>query len=161
MSHIEIFNAGQPRLARYPVHWHHAGYVGQRSSYADPSEVDSLSIHNSFSRFVTIHGTHEATVRNVVGYNGVGHGFFLEDGYETQNKLIGNLGVHIKNGIILPSERHRDICLLTNDGYPGVDSSQWARGQEACNGLSMFWIANIENFLDDNASGKYDNRVHL
>ena len=155
MSHIEIFNAGQPRLARYPVHWHHAGYVGQRGNYADPSEVDSLSIHDSFSRFVTIHGTHEATVKSVVGYNGVGHGFFLEDGYETQNKLIGNLGVHIKNGIILPSERHRDICLLTNDGYPGVDSSQWARGQEACNGLSMFWIANIENFLDDNASGKY------
>ena len=24
VSHIEIFNAGQPRLARYPMHWHHA-----------------------------------------------------------------------------------------------------------------------------------------
>ena len=25
LSHIELFNAGQPRLARYPVHWHHSG----------------------------------------------------------------------------------------------------------------------------------------
>ena len=35
--------------------------------YRDPSSVDHLSIHNSFSRFVTIHGTHEATVSNCVG----------------------------------------------------------------------------------------------
>lgn len=42
MSHVEIFNAGQPRLARYPVHWHHAGYVGEKGGYSDPSSVDSL-----------------------------------------------------------------------------------------------------------------------
>ena len=44
------------------------------------------SIHDSYSRFVTVHGTHEATVKDVVGYNCNGHGFFLEDGYETENK---------------------------------------------------------------------------
>ena len=37
VSHIEIFNAGQPRLARYPIHWHHAGYVGTKGNYDDPS----------------------------------------------------------------------------------------------------------------------------
>ena len=42
MSHVEIFNAGQPRLARYPIHWHHAGYVGAKGGYSDPSSVDSL-----------------------------------------------------------------------------------------------------------------------
>ena len=45
-----------------------------------------LSIHDSYSRFVTVHGTHEAIVKDVVGYNCHGHGFFLEDGYETENK---------------------------------------------------------------------------
>jgi len=44
------------------------------------------SIHDSYSRFVTVHGTHEAIVKDVVGYNCHGHGFFLEDGYETENK---------------------------------------------------------------------------
>ena len=97
MSHVEIFNAGQPRLARYPIHWHHADYVGAKGGYQDPSQalktlfrklrrkislfrffyiiskpvisfVDSISIHDSFSRFVTIHGTHEAGVYNCVGY---------------------------------------------------------------------------------------------
>ena len=35
---------------------------------------------------MTVHGTHEAIVKDVVGYNCNGHGFFLEDGYETENK---------------------------------------------------------------------------
>ena len=114
LSHIELFDVGQPRLARYPIHWHHAHYVGAKGKYDDPSSVESLrkvsyaentlatyesydpisisyiealkSIHDSYSRFVTVHGTHEAIVKDVVGYNCHGHGFFLEDGYETENK---------------------------------------------------------------------------
>ena len=51
------------------------------------SFIEALkSIHDSYSRFVTVHGTHEAIVKDVVGYNCHGHGFFLEDGYETENK---------------------------------------------------------------------------
>lgn len=48
ISHMEIFNAGQPRLARYPVHWHHAEYVGEAGKYEDPSSAVGLSIHDSF-----------------------------------------------------------------------------------------------------------------
>ena len=87
VSHTEFFNVGQPRLARYPIHWHHAGYVGERGGYADPSSAESNSIHDSFSRWITIHGTHEAIVKDNVGYNCVGHGYFMEDGYEEQNLI--------------------------------------------------------------------------
>ena len=52
---------------------------------------------------MTIHGTHEAMIKNTVGYNTFGHGFFLEDGIESYNTMIGNLGVVVKPGIILPS----------------------------------------------------------
>jgi hypothetical protein len=62
MTHIEIFNAGQPRVGRYPVHWHLADYVGERGGYEDPSYIDSLSIHDCFSRFATIHATHEVII---------------------------------------------------------------------------------------------------
>ena len=48
ISHMEIFNAGQPRLARYPVHWHHAQYVGEAGKYEDPSSAVGVSIHDSF-----------------------------------------------------------------------------------------------------------------
>ena len=124
-----------------------------------------FSIHDSYSRFVTVHGTHEAIVKDNVGYNCVGHGFFLEDGYETENKLIGNLGILVKPGIILPSERHDDICTKANDGFKGQDEfgvdypdatignnngDGWDK--RSCRGLSVFWIANIANFFNDNAA---------
>ena len=48
ISHMEIFDAGQPRLARYPVHWHHAGYVGKKGEHEDPSSVIGVSIHDSY-----------------------------------------------------------------------------------------------------------------
>ena len=68
---------------------------------------------------MTIHGTHEAIVKDTVGYNCNGHGFFLEDGYETENKIIGNLGIMVKPGLILPSERLAEDCSRTNDGFGG------------------------------------------
>ena len=42
LSHVELFDVGQPRLARYPIHWHHAHYVGAKGKYDDPSSVESL-----------------------------------------------------------------------------------------------------------------------
>ena len=42
VSHIELFDVGQPRLARYPIHWHHAHYVGEKGKYDDPSSAISL-----------------------------------------------------------------------------------------------------------------------
>lgn len=121
---------------------------------SDPSSVDSLSIHNSFSRFVTVHGTHEAVVSNNVGYNCIGHGYFLEDGYETENHFLGNLGVLVKPGIILPSERAYQLCGNTGDAYPpgvAVDNLACKTASEL-NGLSVFWISNVKNFFHDNAA---------
>ena len=66
---------------------------------------------------------------------------------------------------MLPSERHKDICFLTNDGFEGTnggtktvtdnDGNEIIVGnwwERACEGLSVFWIANIQNFVHDNAA---------
>ena len=148
VSHLEVFNAGQPRLARYPVHWHQSGYVGAIGGYSDPSSAESLSIHHCFNRFITVHGTHEATVRNNVGYDTHGHGFFFEDGFENWNEMSGNLGILPKPGIILPSDRHTFACEAAFDGCPRtavVDHS-------VCEMLSVFWVANQNNRINDNAA---------
>ena len=150
VSHLEVFNAGQPRLARYPVHWHHASYVGMKGGYDDPSSAVSVSIHDSFSRFVTVHGTHEAIVKDNVGYNCHGHGFFMEDGYESENWITGNLGILVKPGIILPSDRHHSICKQTGDGWPNAEN-RWEHDR-MCDGLSVFWISNMNNHIHDNAA---------
>ena len=60
-------------LARYPIHWHLIG-EGQ-GQY-----IRNASIHDTYSRCVTVHGTNNLQVENNVTFNTVGHCFFLEDG---------------------------------------------------------------------------------
>ena len=152
ITHIELFHAGQPRLARYPIHWHHAQNVGTpaehlgEGGYDDPSYVDSLSIHDCFSRFVTVHATHAATVKNVVGYKTHGHGFFIEDGNEVDNMFLNNLGIDIRPGIILPSDRSMELCLDARDAFDCTEPA----GTNTCMLLSMFWISNQQNMIHGN-----------
>ena len=47
------------------------------------SYLKDLSIHHSFNRGVTIHGTDNVVVQRNLAYDVVGHTFFLEDGAET------------------------------------------------------------------------------
>ena len=58
---------------------------------AAPSSAPS--IWDSDNRWLTIHGTNYLVVRDCVGYQSVGHGFFLEDGTEVYNVLDRNLAV--------------------------------------------------------------------
>ena len=55
--------------------------------------VVGASIWDSDNRWLTIHGTNYLVVRDCVGYQSVGHGFFLEDGTEVYNVLDRNLAV--------------------------------------------------------------------
>ena len=60
---------------------------------------------------MTIHQTNDVTVRDVVGYNTYGHGFFIEDGVEQNNTFDHNLGILVKPGIVLPTDRHDESCI--------------------------------------------------
>ena len=51
-------------------------------------------MHHTFNRFINIHGTDEAIMRNNVGYDAVGHGYFLEDGIERNGLLILYLNIY-------------------------------------------------------------------
>lgn len=75
---------GQPKIfGRYPIHFHLNGEM--MDSY-----VRGNSIHDTYARCVTIHGTHYLRVHNNVGYNFHGHGIFMEDGIETNNVITNN-----------------------------------------------------------------------
>jgi len=49
-------------------------------------------------------------VEDVVGYNTLGHCFFMEDGNEQDNILIDNLGLVTKPGALVPSDRDEVMC---------------------------------------------------
>ena len=119
---VELTRMGQRgKLARYPIHWHMMGNApGQ---YARGN-----SIRRSFSRCVTVHGTHDVTVANNVCYDHSGHGYFLEDGIETRNTFSGNLGMLTR----VPPAGKR---LLASDASPAT-----------------FWMTNPDNTWRDNVA---------
>ena len=117
---VEFASMGQrARLRRYPVHFHMDGN-------APDSFVRDSAIHHSFNRCMTIHGTSGLTVTNNVCFDHVGHGFFLEDGGETDNTLEHNLGF---------ATREPDEPLLPSDERPAT-----------------FWITNPDNTLVGNVA---------
>jgi cell migration-inducing and hyaluronan-binding protein len=90
VSGVELSRMGQHMvLARYPIHWHLVGDA--KGQY-----IRNAAIHDTFSRCVTVHGTHNLRIENNVTYNNVGHCFFLEDGIETGNQFVKNLAMQTK-----------------------------------------------------------------
>lgn len=53
------------------------------------------SIHESYYRCISIHGTNGVTVSENVAYDVTGFCYYLEDGVEEDNTLSYNLAAHI------------------------------------------------------------------
>ena len=122
IANVELTRMGQKaRLGRYPLHFHLAGDVA--GAY-----VRDCSIHHCYNRFLTLHGTHKARIEGCVGYDTIGHGYFLEDGIETGNALLHNLGLMTRRA--KPGEN-----LLPSDLEPAV-----------------FWLTNPDNIVRGNAA---------
>ena len=99
LSYAEFRHLGKPGvLGRYTLHFHLVGDT-MRGSY-----VLGNSIHHSGNRWLTIHGTNYLVVRDNVGYQSAGHGFFLEDGTEVYNVLDRNLAVAARRTKKLPKQ---------------------------------------------------------
>jgi hypothetical protein len=99
ISYAEFRHLGKEGiLGRYALHFHLAGNTMRGSS------VIGASIWDSANRWLTIHGTNYLVVRDCVGYQSVGHGFFLEDGTEVYNVLDRNLAVQAFRGKPLPKQ---------------------------------------------------------
>jgi cell migration-inducing and hyaluronan-binding protein len=149
VSGVELNRMGQNmHLARYPIHWH---LVGEgKGQY-----IENSAIHDTYSRCVTVHGTNDVRVENNVAYNTVGHCYFLEDGVETGNEFIHNLGMMTKC--------HPDgkPCVPTNLGpFESEGGKNFdVEGQNAKdilipsdNTASTFWITNPDNIYRDNVA---------
>ncbi len=123
---VELYRMGQRgRLARYPVHFHRVGDGGHGSF------VRRTSVHDSYHRCVTIHGTNGVLVEDVVGYATYGHCFFLEDGDETGNELYRDLALMIMRP---PAD---DAVLPSDSSYRGP---------------AGFWVSNPANDLVGNVA---------
>ncbi|NBY02047.1 MAG: hypothetical protein EBQ87_08720 [Planctomycetes bacterium] len=99
LAYTEFRHLGKKNtLGRYSLHFHLAGET-MRGGF-----VKGNSIWDSHNRWVTIHGTNYLYVHDNVGYQSIGHGFFLEDGTEVNNILDRNLAIMAKVGKKLPKQ---------------------------------------------------------
>ncbi len=88
MQGVEFHQLGQGgRLGHYPVHFHMV-----RNTPSD-TFVKDCSIHDSMTRWITLHATQGVLLARNVGYMSIGHGYYIEDGTETDNKLYSNIGI--------------------------------------------------------------------
>jgi hypothetical protein len=156
---IELNRMGQNmHLARYPIHWH---IVGEgKGQY-----IKNASIHDTYSRCVTVHGTNDLRIENNVTYNIVGHCFFLEDGIEHGNQFVHNLAIQVKCHMTKP-------CAPTNLAANGENSFKYEdrlayrlasfAGKDTLlpsdNTVAAYWITNPDNvFIDNVAAGSDEN----
>jgi len=160
VSGVELNRMGQHmELARYPIHWHLVG-DGGKGQY-----IRNASIHDTYNRCVTVHGTHNLRVENNVTYNTVGHCFFLEDGIEHGNEFVKNLAIQTKCHPTKP-------CMPTNLGANGEVGYKYENRAEyrkasfsgkdtllpSDNTVSSFWITNPDNsYVDNVAAGADEN----
>jgi len=150
---VEFQRMGQNlTLARYPIHWHLVGDA--KGQY-----IKNASLHDTYNRCVTVHGTNFLRVENNVTYNTVGHCFFLEDGIEHGNEFVKNLAIQIKC-------HTSKACVPTNLAPNGeIDSANRQAIRTASmsgkdtllpsdNTVAAFWITNPDNsFIDNVAAG--------
>ena len=117
VSYAEFRHLGKEGvLGKYALHFHMV-----RDSMRG-SGVVGASIWDSHNRWITVHGTDYLLVRDCVGYQSVGHGYFLEDGTEQYNVFDRNLAVQAYRGKRLPKQ------VLPFDPNDGA-GFWWANGR--------------------------------
>jgi cell surface hyaluronidase len=138
LSNVELYHMGQKTLGngglvgRYPFHWHMLANAGTGQF------IRNCSIHRSFNRAVTIHGTHNTSVSSNVAFDHLGHGIFLEDGSEENNTINNNL-------VVLSRKPAAGEEVILSDN---------SKNEPQNRSPSAFWISNPKNIINNNiASG--------
>jgi hypothetical protein len=153
---VRFYQLGQGgQIMHYPVHFHMARRTPQppTNPKVPVTFVKDSTIDDSMTRWITIHATQGVTLSRNVGYLSIGHGFYLEDGTETENKVLANLGVFARPAVanewnprnvpgILTATAPKDVKDNSGfDSFPYYSDS---------NNPAVFWIMNGWNDFNYN-----------
>ena len=157
---LEIRNFGQAGiLGRYPIHFHLCFHVPN-------AVVINNAIRQSNQRCVVVHATHELLVQDNVAVDNAGHCYIVEDGMETHNSFVRNLGAgtHVP-AIVLKTETddkpatfwmtHPTNRFIGNVAAGSIDSGFWfeleLRGlmKDQYKGLVQPETQVLEEFVDN------------
>ncbi len=149
---VEFYHLGQGGvIGRYPVHFHMDRQVPQPTidpPFAGTYIADS-SIHDSMTRFITVHATQGLLVSRNVGYLSVGHGFYLEDSTEINNRLYSNIGIESRAAVDDALNPRKVPGILAKAGQSGADVFPFHSDYDH---PSIFWLTNGWNDLRYNVA---------
>ncbi len=144
MQGVEFKQLGQGgSIGHYPVHFHM-----DRSVPAD-TFVKDCSVNESMTRFMTIHATQGVLLQRNVGYKSIGHGFYIEDGTEINNKLYANIGIFARSATDGPQNPLQVPGILVAPNYPPAPTDKFPYFSDA-NHPTLFWIMNGWNDFEYN-----------
>jgi hypothetical protein len=109
---VEFLNLGQGGvIGHYPVHFHMARSVPQPNAAEDylGTFVADCSVVDSMTRFITVHATQGVTLSRNVGYKSIGHGFYLEDATEINNRIYSNVGISVQGALADTTTNPRNV----------------------------------------------------
>ncbi len=149
---VEYYQLGQGGIiGRYPIHFHMDRTVPQpdvAKGFQGTYVADS-SIHDSNTRFITVHATQGLLLARNVGYRSIGHGFYLEDATETNNQLYSNIGIQAR-AAVYDSLNDRSVPgILAQPGNSGAEIFPYHSDYDH---PSVFWIMNTWNDFQYNVA---------
>ncbi|MEO6964441.1 MAG: chitobiase/beta-hexosaminidase C-terminal domain-containing protein, partial [Acidobacteriaceae bacterium] len=149
---VEFYDLGQGGvIGRYPVHFHMAREVPQPSIEPpfDGTYIADSSIHDSMTRFITVHATQGLLIARNVGYRSIGHGFYLEDSTEINNRLYSNIGIEARAAVDDALNPRKVPGILARAGQSGADVFPFHSDYDH---PSIFWLTNGWNDLRYNVA---------
>ncbi len=170
---VEFYQLGQGgALGRYPVHFHMARSVPQPDLTQTPPFLGTYladsSIVDSMTRFVTVHATQGITLARNVGYKSIGHGYYLEDATEINNRLYSNVGISVRGALADEATNPRMVpgildvsvdqmnMLFPSPDYPPVAAGGQIPDRPPYNTdvitPTTFWITNTWNDFEYNVA---------
>jgi hypothetical protein len=152
MQGVEFYQLGQGgSIMHYPVHFHMARKTPQPSTSTAPAItfVKDCSVYESTTRWYTIHATQGVTLARNVGYKSIGHGYYLEDGTEINNKLYSNLGVLARAAVDNTQNPRKVPGILASPGEPQAEIVPYHSDYDH---PTLFWMMNLWNDFVGNAA---------
>jgi hypothetical protein len=154
VSGVEFVKMGQGgRLGHYPVHFHMARKTALYNYIKDSS------VNEAMTRWFVLHSTQGATLARNVGYKSIGHGYYLEDGTETDNRFYSNIGIFARAAVANAQNPRKIPGILADNTDPETLRPDDTKPQgfpyrSDVEHPTIFWISNGWNdFIGNMAAG--------
>ncbi len=141
---VEFYQLGQGgMIGRYPVHFHMDRRTPQQTDNMQGALnfLKDCSIHDSMTRWVSLHATQGMYLARNVGFMSIGHGFYLEDATEINNRLYSNIGIMARAAIKNEQNPRQVPGILADTSTDTLDTDHMPYRSDF-NHPTVFWIMN-------------------